>query len=91
MLSYTRLLDYAVIAIMAAIWAIMPNDGIAVVTQWFYNKVMDVSFHLIRLSSGPYFSYFSLLFWFAPAFPYFFLKMPFPTFHSKMSFMHKNP
>ena len=47
MLSYTRLLDYAVIAIMAAIWAIMPNDGIAVVTQWFYNKVMDVSFHLI--------------------------------------------
>ena len=54
MLSYTRLLDYAVIAIMAAIWAIMPNDGIAVVTQWFYNKVMDVSFHYMGESSGLY-------------------------------------
>ena len=33
-----------------------------------------------RLSSGPYFSffsYFSQLFWFAPTFPYFFLKMPY--------------
>ena len=42
-LSYTQLLDYLVILVMAAIWFIMPSDGIAVVTQWFYNKVMDVS------------------------------------------------
>ena len=42
-LSYSQLLDYSVIAVMAAIWAVMPSDGIAVVTQWFYNKVMQVS------------------------------------------------
>ena len=30
-----------------------------------------------RLSSGPYFPYFSLRFCFAPTFPYFFLKMPY--------------
>ena len=33
-----------------------------------------------RLSSGPYFSYFSyfsLLFWSAPTFPYFLMKMPY--------------
>ena len=30
-----------------------------------------------RLSSGPYFSYFSLPFWFATTFPYFFMKMPY--------------
>ena len=36
---------------------------------------------ICRLSSGPYFSYFALLFWSAPTFPYFFMKMPyFPYF-----------
>lgn len=41
-LSYTQLLDYLVILVMAAIWFVMPSDGIAVVTQWFSNKIMDV-------------------------------------------------
>ena len=42
-LSYTQLLDYLVVLVMAAIWFVMPSDGIAVISQWFYNKVMDVS------------------------------------------------
>lgn len=28
---------------MAFIWFFMPNDGISLVTQWFYNKVVNVS------------------------------------------------
>ena len=42
-LGYSQMMDYLVIAVMAAIWLLMPNDGIAVVTQWFYNKCIDVS------------------------------------------------
>jgi len=40
---------------MAAIWAFMPTDGIAVVTQWFYNKVIEVmhtNFYLNNLLLG---------------------------------------
>ena len=48
-----------------------------------------------KLSSGPYFSYFSyfsLLFWSAPTFPYFSMKMPcYPYFSSKMAFTLKIP
>lgn len=45
-LSYTKLLDYLVILVMAAIWCIMPSDGIALVTQWFYKQVMDLTIHM---------------------------------------------
>ena len=42
-LSMGQLLDVLLIFVMAAIWFYMPNDGLAIVTQWFYNKVMAVS------------------------------------------------
>ena len=42
-LSFAQILDVMIITVMAAIWTIMPNDGVAVITQWFYNKVIDVS------------------------------------------------
>ncbi|XP_045157835.2 metalloendopeptidase OMA1, mitochondrial-like [Mercenaria mercenaria] len=45
-LSYGQFLDYIVIGVMAGIWTLMPNDGIAVVTNWFYNKVMDLTVHM---------------------------------------------
>ena len=37
------MMDVFIILIMAAAWALLPNDGIALVTQWFYRKVMHVS------------------------------------------------
>ena len=40
--SFAAILDWAIILVMAGIWAIMPSDGIALVTQWFYNKVVQV-------------------------------------------------
>ncbi|KAL3867588.1 hypothetical protein ACJMK2_040471 [Sinanodonta woodiana] len=43
-ISFSQLIDFLIIAVMAAIWTIMPNDGIAIVTQWFYNKVMNACF-----------------------------------------------
>jgi len=46
--SFAAVLDVLIIIVMAAIWAFMPTDGIAIVTQWFYNKVIEVihdSFH----------------------------------------------
>ncbi|XP_064624426.1 metalloendopeptidase OMA1, mitochondrial-like [Lineus longissimus] len=41
-LSFAHLIDFFVIATMAAIWALLPNDGWAIVTQWFYNKVVAI-------------------------------------------------
>jgi len=40
--SFAAVLDVLIIIVMAAIWAFMPTDGIAIVTQWFYNKVIEV-------------------------------------------------
>ncbi|KAK3583123.1 hypothetical protein CHS0354_036871 [Potamilus streckersoni] len=45
-ISFSQLIDFLIIAVMAAIWTIMPNDGIAIVTQWFYNKVMNLTVHM---------------------------------------------
>ncbi|XP_060574983.1 metalloendopeptidase OMA1, mitochondrial-like [Ruditapes philippinarum] len=45
-LSYSQFMDYIVIGVMAAIWTLMPNDGIAVITNWFYKKVMNISVHM---------------------------------------------
>ena len=50
-LSYSQFMDYIVIGVMAAIWTLMPNDGIAVITNWFYEKVMNVSSILSLLFS----------------------------------------
>ncbi len=41
-LSWAQLVDVTVIVVMAAIWAVMPGDGVAFVTYWFYNKVIHV-------------------------------------------------
>lgn len=41
--SFAAILDVIIIIVMAAIWAFMPTDGLAAVTQWFYNKVVQVS------------------------------------------------
>lgn len=44
--SYAHLIDFALVGFLAAIWAIMPTDGIAVVTHWFFEKVVSI---LLRL------------------------------------------
>ncbi|KAL1481997.1 hypothetical protein MTO96_034095 [Rhipicephalus appendiculatus] len=36
--SYAHLIDFVLVGFLAAIWAIMPTDGIAVVTHWFFEK-----------------------------------------------------
>jgi len=41
--SIAQVLDVLIIFVMAAIWAFMPSDGFAVLGQWFYNKVVQVS------------------------------------------------
>lgn len=45
-LSFTHLVDMAVITILAAIWMIIPSDGIAAITHWFFNKVVEILIHL---------------------------------------------
>jgi len=47
--SFAAVLDVLIIIVMAAIWAFMPTDGIAIVTQWFYNKVIEVMHDQIYL------------------------------------------
>ncbi|XP_048763090.2 metalloendopeptidase OMA1, mitochondrial-like isoform X2 [Ostrea edulis] len=39
-LSYGQKWDFFVIVIMAAIWMIIPSDGIASITSWFMNRVI---------------------------------------------------
>ena len=46
------MMDLYVIIVMAAIWAFLPNDGIALVAQWFYKKVVDVSLYVQNLLWG---------------------------------------
>ena len=40
--SFAAALDVIIIVVLAAIWAVMPTDGLAIITQWFYDKVMQV-------------------------------------------------
>ena len=47
-LSKIQLVDYFVIMVMAALWAFIPTDGIALITQWFFHKVVQVSLFFIR-------------------------------------------
>jgi len=36
---------------MAALWAFIPTDGIALITQWFFHKVVHVSlFYKFKMS-----------------------------------------
>jgi len=48
--SFAAVLDVFIIIFMAAIWAFIPSDGIALVTQWFYNKVIEVIYEQFYLS-----------------------------------------
>ncbi len=41
--SFVQVLDKIVIAALAVLWFVIPSDGIALVTQWFFNKVVHVS------------------------------------------------
>ncbi|OQR73546.1 metalloendopeptidase OMA1 [Tropilaelaps mercedesae] len=45
-MSHAHFIDFCVILLLAGLWAVMPSDGIAVITQWFFNKVIDLMLHL---------------------------------------------
>ncbi|KAH9491615.1 metalloendopeptidase [Bulinus truncatus] len=45
-LSYGRILDVFIITCIAAVWLIIPLDSLAVITQWFYGKVISMITHL---------------------------------------------
>ncbi|XP_063437404.1 metalloendopeptidase OMA1, mitochondrial-like [Mytilus trossulus] len=45
-LSQAQWIDYFVILIMAALWAVIPYDGIAFVFNWFVHKVTEYMLHL---------------------------------------------
>lgn len=40
--SIAQMWDLVVIVVLAALWAFLPNDGLAFVAQWFYNKVVQL-------------------------------------------------
>ncbi|CAN8003687.1 unnamed protein product [Ixodes hexagonus] len=40
--SYVHLVDMIIIVFLAAIWAVMPTDGIAAVSHWFFDKVVSL-------------------------------------------------
>lgn len=44
--SFASVLDFAVIIIMAALWLLMPTDGLAIITQWFNNKIVKLLLEL---------------------------------------------
>ena len=59
-------------------------------SQLSWKEPTDVDDATARLSSGPYFSYFSLLFLSAPTFPYFFMKVPYyPYFFTLKCHLHQ--
>ncbi|XP_055956005.1 metalloendopeptidase OMA1, mitochondrial [Patella vulgata] len=41
-ISQGQLLDFMIIAVMAAIWTMIPNDGISIVTHWFFGKCREL-------------------------------------------------
>ncbi|KAH3867356.1 metalloendopeptidase OMA1, mitochondrial-like isoform X2 [Dreissena polymorpha] len=43
-LSMVQLWDWFVFVLLAAIWCILPNDGLALVAHWYYERVIDVGF-----------------------------------------------
>lgn len=44
--SYVQLLDFFIIVTMAAIWCILPTDGISLISQWFYEKFITLMLHM---------------------------------------------
>ena len=55
-LSRSQLVDYFVISAMTFLWAFMPTDGIAIVTHWFFNKVLNVSIYNCTCVEYSYFN-----------------------------------
>ncbi|CAD5115823.1 DgyrCDS4763 [Dimorphilus gyrociliatus] len=45
-ISYAMLLDIMIITVMAFLWLFIPSDGIALISQWFYRRVVDIFMHL---------------------------------------------
>ena len=45
-LSYANFISALLFIPMAVIWAILPNDGIAIITDWFVDKVSAIIFDL---------------------------------------------
>ncbi|KAK2150884.1 hypothetical protein LSH36_384g05020 [Paralvinella palmiformis] len=44
--SFISVIDIAVIIGMAAFWFVMPTDGVAAISQWFYNKMVKLLLEL---------------------------------------------
>ncbi|ESO89687.1 hypothetical protein LOTGIDRAFT_124995, partial [Lottia gigantea] len=42
LMSNAQFLDMLIIFLMAALWTIIPSDGIALITQWYYHKSIDL-------------------------------------------------
>ena len=40
--SFTEFVDLLLIVVLAALWALLPSDGIALVATWFKQKVVEV-------------------------------------------------
>ena len=45
-LSYVSLVNVLVLVPLALLWALLPTDGIALVADWFFKRVVDVVFEL---------------------------------------------
>jgi len=45
-ISTAQFLDIILIFVIAAIWFYMPSDGLAIISQWFYNKVVKLMLDL---------------------------------------------
>lgn len=45
-LSSVQFIDYFVIILMAALWIVMPGDGIAAVFNWFLHHVIELMIHM---------------------------------------------
>lgn len=41
-ISFFEFIDFLLIIVLGAIWAILPNDGLAIVATWFKNKVVEL-------------------------------------------------
>jgi len=45
-LTYTSFLEMLLLVPMALLWAVIPSDGIAFITSWFCDKVVDIMLEL---------------------------------------------
>ncbi len=45
-LSYVSFVNMLVLVPLAVLWAVVPSDGLAIVADWFFKRVIDVVFEL---------------------------------------------